>query len=101
MGQHFSTKTDSSPEGNRKEVAFTPFQYKQHIKKRKSAIEPSSIPNIPTLASESECLQILLDQIFPKGYSPLTQSTFSTPWGINSTALKPYIRSQILPQQDL
>ncbi|MBW0472166.1 hypothetical protein O181_011881 [Austropuccinia psidii MF-1] len=101
MCQHCSTQTHSFPEGNRKGVSFTPFQYKHHIKKLKSAIEPNAIPSIPTLESGSECPQILLDQIFPKDYSQLTQSTFSTPCGLNSTALKPYSRSQKLPQKDL
>ncbi|MBW0460292.1 hypothetical protein O181_000007 [Austropuccinia psidii MF-1] len=91
--QHCSTQTHSSPEGDRQGFAFTPFQYKQDIRKLKSAIEP----NIPTLASGSECPQNLLDQIFPKYYSQLTQSMFSTTQGPNSTALKPYSRSQQLP----
>ncbi|MBW0463862.1 hypothetical protein O181_003577 [Austropuccinia psidii MF-1] len=101
MRQFFSTQTHSSPEGDGQAVAFTPFQYKKHIKKLKSAIEPNAIPNIPTFASESNFLQSLLDQIFPKDYSQLTQSTFSTPHGLNSTALKPYSGGQQLPPQDL
>ncbi|MBW0539640.1 hypothetical protein O181_079355 [Austropuccinia psidii MF-1] len=101
MCQHCSTQTHSSPEGDRQGVAFTPFQYKQHIKKLKSTIAPKSLPNIPTSASGSECPQILLDQIFPADYSQLTQSTFSTPAGLNSTAQKPYRGSQNLPPQDL
>ncbi|MBW0539003.1 hypothetical protein O181_078718 [Austropuccinia psidii MF-1] len=83
MCQHFSTQTHSSPEGDRDGVAFTPFQYKQHIKKLKSAIEPKSLPNIPTSASGSEFPQVILDQIFPADYPQLTQSTFSTPQGVN------------------
>ncbi|MBW0502102.1 hypothetical protein O181_041817 [Austropuccinia psidii MF-1] len=49
----------------------------------------------------SECPQILLDQIFPADYSELTQSTFSTPAGLNSTAQKEYSGSQNLPPQDV
>ncbi|MBW0506490.1 hypothetical protein O181_046205 [Austropuccinia psidii MF-1] len=49
----------------------------------------------------SECPQILLDQIFPAYYSQLTQSTFSTPPGLTSTAQKPYSRSPNLPPQAL
>ncbi|MBW0498163.1 hypothetical protein O181_037878 [Austropuccinia psidii MF-1] len=101
MFHHCSTQTHSSPEGDRKVFAFTPFQYKQHMKKLKSAIEPKSLPNIPTSASASECLQIILDQILPADYSQMTQSTFSTPLGPNSTAQKSYRRSQSLPPQDL
>ncbi|MBW0462284.1 hypothetical protein O181_001999 [Austropuccinia psidii MF-1] len=52
-------------------------------------------------AEGSECPQSLLDQIFPSDYSQLTQSTFSTPEGLNSTAQKPYSGSQNLPPQDL
>ncbi|MBW0508675.1 hypothetical protein O181_048390 [Austropuccinia psidii MF-1] len=83
MCQHCSTQTHSSPEGDRQGVALTPFQYKQHIRKLKSTIAPKSLPKIPTSASGSECPQILLDQIFPADYSQLTQSTFSTPAGLN------------------
>ncbi|MBW0487426.1 hypothetical protein O181_027141 [Austropuccinia psidii MF-1] len=101
MCQHCLTQTHSSPEGDRQQVAFTPFQYKKHIKKLKSSIEPKAIPNINTLASGSECLKIVLDEIFSNDYSQLTQSTFSTTPGLNSTALKPYSRSQYLPPQDL
>ncbi|MBW0594238.1 hypothetical protein O181_133953 [Austropuccinia psidii MF-1] len=101
MCKHCLTQTESSPEVDRKVVDFTPFQYKQHIKKLKSAIEPKSLPNIPTSASGSECPQIILDQIFPADYSQLTHSTFSTPPGVNSTAQKPYQSSQNLPPQDL
>ncbi|MBW0580797.1 hypothetical protein O181_120512, partial [Austropuccinia psidii MF-1] len=101
MCQHCSTQTHSSTEGDRQGVSFKPFQYKQHIKKLKSTIEPKSLPKIPTSASGSECLQILLDQIFPADYSQLTQSTFSTPAGLNSTSQKPYSGSGKLPQQDL
>ncbi|MBW0498527.1 hypothetical protein O181_038242 [Austropuccinia psidii MF-1] len=81
--QHCSSQTHSSPEGDRQGVAFTPFQYKQHIKKLKSSIEPKSIPKIPTSASVSEFPQILLDQIFPTDSSQLTQSTFSTPLSLS------------------
>ncbi|MBW0535211.1 hypothetical protein O181_074926 [Austropuccinia psidii MF-1] len=81
MCQHCSTQTHSSAEGDRQGVAFTPFPYKQHIKKRKSTIAPKSLPNIPTSASGSD--------------------TFSTPAGLNSTAQKPYSRSKNLPPQDL
>ncbi|MBW0518378.1 hypothetical protein O181_058093 [Austropuccinia psidii MF-1] len=101
MCQHCSTQTHSSAEGDRQGVAFTPFQYKQHIKKLKSTIASKSLPNIPTSASGSECPQILLDQIFLADSSQLTQSTFSTPEGLNSTAQKPYSGSQNLTPQDL
>ncbi|MBW0555310.1 hypothetical protein O181_095025 [Austropuccinia psidii MF-1] len=77
MCQHCSTQTHSSSEGDRQGIAFTPFQYKQHIKKLKSTIAPKSLPKIPTSGSRSGCPQILLDQIFPADYSQLTQSTFS------------------------
>ncbi|MBW0471799.1 hypothetical protein O181_011514 [Austropuccinia psidii MF-1] len=97
MCQHCSTQTQSSPEGDRQGAAFTPFQYKQHIKNLKSAIAPKSLPNIPTSASGSECPQILLDQIFPADYSQLTQRTFSTPLGLTSTAQKPSNGSSNLP----
>ncbi|MBW0508256.1 hypothetical protein O181_047971 [Austropuccinia psidii MF-1] len=99
--QHFSTQKHFSPEGDRQVVAFTPFQYKQHIKKLKSAISPKSLPNIPTSASGSECLHILLDQTFPADYSQLTQSTFSTPLGLTYTAQNPYSSSPNPPPQDL
>ncbi|MBW0472128.1 hypothetical protein O181_011843 [Austropuccinia psidii MF-1] len=82
-------------------AAFTPFQYKQHIKKLKSAIAPQSLPNIPTTVSGSECPPILLDQIFPADYSQLTQRTFSTPPGLFSTAQKPCSRSPKLPPHNL
>ncbi|MBW0566907.1 hypothetical protein O181_106622 [Austropuccinia psidii MF-1] len=101
MCQHCSTQTHSSPEGDRQGVAFTSFKYKQHIKKLKSANAPKSIPNIPSSESGSECPQILLDQIFPAYYSQLTQTTFSTPPGLTSTAQKPYSGSPKLPPQDL
>ncbi|MBW0473235.1 hypothetical protein O181_012950 [Austropuccinia psidii MF-1] len=101
MCQHCSTQTHSSPEGDRQGAAFTPFKYKQHIEKLKSAISPKSLPNIPTSASESECPQILLDQIFLADHSQLTQHTFSTPLGLTSTAQKPYSDSPSLPSQDL
>ncbi|MBW0487229.1 hypothetical protein O181_026944 [Austropuccinia psidii MF-1] len=101
MCQHCSTKSHSSSEGDRQGVAFTPFQYKKHIKKLKSAIAPKSLPKIPTSASGSEFLQILLDQIFPSDYSQSTQSTFSTPRGLTSTAQKPYSGSPNLPPHSL
>ncbi|MBW0511216.1 hypothetical protein O181_050931 [Austropuccinia psidii MF-1] len=101
MCQHCSTQTHSSAEGDRQGVAFTPFQYNQQIKKLKSTIAPKSLPKIPTSASGSECPQILLVQSFPADYSQLTQSTFSTPACLNSTAQKPYSVSQNLPPQDL
>ncbi|MBW0462190.1 hypothetical protein O181_001905 [Austropuccinia psidii MF-1] len=101
MCQHCSTQTHSSYEGNRQGFSFTPFQYKQHRQKLKSAIEPKSIPNFPTSALGSEYPKILLDQNFLKDYSQLTQTTFSTPPGFNSTSQKPYSRSQNLPPQDL
>ncbi|MBW0519908.1 hypothetical protein O181_059623 [Austropuccinia psidii MF-1] len=101
MCQHCSTHTNSSAEGDRQGASFTPFQYKQHIKRLKSTIAPKSLPNIPTSASGSEWLLILLDQIFPADYSQLTESTFSTPAGLTSTAQKPYSGSQNLPPQDL
>ncbi|MBW0534450.1 hypothetical protein O181_074165 [Austropuccinia psidii MF-1] len=96
MCQHFSTQTHSYPEGVRQGVSFTLFQYKQHTKKLKSAIEPKAIPNIPTLASEAGCPQIFLND-----YSQLTQSTFSTPLCLNSTAMKPYRGSHNFLPQDL
>ncbi|MBW0473941.1 hypothetical protein O181_013656 [Austropuccinia psidii MF-1] len=99
--QHCSNQTHSSPEGDTQGVPFTPFQYKQHIKKLKSAIEPKSLPNIPTSASGSECRKIILDQIFQVYYSQLTQSTFSTPPGVNSTSQKSYSSTQNLPPQVL
>ncbi|MBW0514866.1 hypothetical protein O181_054581 [Austropuccinia psidii MF-1] len=101
MCQHCSTQAHSSPEVDRQGFAFKAFQYKQHIKKLKSAIAPKSLPNIPTSASGSECHQILLDQIFPADYSHLTQSTFSTPVGLTSTAQKPYSGSPNLPPHNL
>ncbi|MBW0480981.1 hypothetical protein O181_020696 [Austropuccinia psidii MF-1] len=101
MHVYFSTQTHSSPEVYRQGVAFTPFQYKQHIKKLKSAIAPKCLPNIPTSVSGFACPQILLDQIFPADYSQLTQSTFSTPPDLTSTAQNPYSRSPNLPQQDV
>ncbi|MBW0463836.1 hypothetical protein O181_003551 [Austropuccinia psidii MF-1] len=100
MCQHCSTQTHSLPEGERKGVAFTTFQYKHHIKKHKSAIAPKSLPNIPTSESGSECPQILWDQTFPADYSQLTQSTFSTPPDLASTAQKPYSSSPNLPPLD-
>ncbi|MBW0496634.1 hypothetical protein O181_036349 [Austropuccinia psidii MF-1] len=81
MCQHCSNQTHSSPEGDRQTVSLTPYQYKQCIKKIKLAIEPKSLPNIPTSASGSH--------------------TFSLPPGFNSTAQTPYCRSQNLPPQDL
>ncbi|MBW0483306.1 hypothetical protein O181_023021 [Austropuccinia psidii MF-1] len=99
--KHCSTETHSSPEGDKQGVSFTHFQYKQNIKKLKSAIEPKNIPNISTSASGFECLQILLGQIFPNDYSQLIQSTLFTPLGLNSTAQKPYRRSQNITPQDL
>ncbi|MBW0504592.1 hypothetical protein O181_044307 [Austropuccinia psidii MF-1] len=101
MCQHCSTQSHSPPKGDRQVVAFTPFQYKQHIKKLKSAIPPKSLPNMPTSALQSECPQILLDQIFPADYLQLTQSTFSITLARNSTAQKPYRSSQNLPPHDL
>ncbi|MBW0479848.1 hypothetical protein O181_019563 [Austropuccinia psidii MF-1] len=101
MCQYCSAQMHSSPESDRKGVSLTPFQYKQHIKELKSAIAPKSLPNIPTSASGSECLKILLDQILSADFSQLTQSTFSTPPGLNSTAQKPYSGSQNLPPQEL
>ncbi|MBW0469702.1 hypothetical protein O181_009417 [Austropuccinia psidii MF-1] len=101
MCQHRSTLSHSSPEGDRQGVAFTPLQYKRHIKKLKSAIAPKSLANIPTSSSGSECPQVLLDQIFPANYLQSTQSTFSTPPGLTSTARKPYRSSPNLPPQDL
>ncbi|MBW0536335.1 hypothetical protein O181_076050 [Austropuccinia psidii MF-1] len=101
MWQHCSTQTYPSPEGDRQGVAFTPFQYQQHIQKLKSAIAPTSLPNIPFFASGSEFPQILLDQIFPADYLQLTQITFSTPPGLTFTSQKPYTGSPNLPPQDL
>ncbi|MBW0498949.1 hypothetical protein O181_038664 [Austropuccinia psidii MF-1] len=86
---------------NAQGATFKHFQYKQQIKKLKSAIAPKSLPKIPTSASRSEFPQIVLDQVFPADYSQLTQSTFSTPLGVNSTAQKPHSISQSLPPQDL
>ncbi|MBW0500029.1 hypothetical protein O181_039744 [Austropuccinia psidii MF-1] len=101
MCQHCSTQTHCSPEGDRKGVSFTPFQYKQHIKKHKSAIERKSLPNIPTSSSGAECPQIQLDQIFPADYSQMTQRPFSTPPGLSSTTQKPYRGIPNIPPQDL
>ncbi|MBW0568143.1 hypothetical protein O181_107858 [Austropuccinia psidii MF-1] len=81
MCQHCSTQTHSYPEGDGQGIAFTPFQYKQHIEKLKSAIAPKSLPNIPTSASGSD--------------------TFSTPPGLNLTAQKPYSGIPNLPPQEL
>ncbi|MBW0500109.1 hypothetical protein O181_039824 [Austropuccinia psidii MF-1] len=97
MCQHCSIQTHSSPEGNRKGVAFTPFQLKTHIQKLKSAISPTSLSDIPTSVSGSECPQNVLDHVFSADYSQLTQRTFSTPSGLNSTAQKPYSSSPNLP----
>ncbi|MBW0515209.1 hypothetical protein O181_054924 [Austropuccinia psidii MF-1] len=93
MCQHCSAQTHSSPEGDRKLVAFKPVQYKQNIKKLKSAIEPKSLPNIPTSESVFEFLQIIFYKVFLAYYSQFTQSTFSTPTGVNLAAQKPYISS--------
>ncbi|MBW0497757.1 hypothetical protein O181_037472 [Austropuccinia psidii MF-1] len=101
MCQHCSTQTHSSPEGDRKGVSFTPFQYKHHIKKRRASISPKSLPNILTIESGSECPQILLNQIVPADHSQLTQRKFSIPPGLTSTAQKPYSSSPNLPPQDL
>ncbi|MBW0480984.1 hypothetical protein O181_020699 [Austropuccinia psidii MF-1] len=101
MSQHCSSQTHSSPEDDRQGVAFTPFQYKQHIKNLKSAIEPKSLPNIPTSESGSECLQLILDQIFPADYSQFTQFTLSTPPGVNLNPQKQYSSSQNLPPKAL
>ncbi|MBW0522713.1 hypothetical protein O181_062428 [Austropuccinia psidii MF-1] len=101
MCQHCSTQTHSSLEFTRQGAAFTPFQYKQHITKLKSAIEPQSRPNIATSASRSECPEILLDQIFPADYFQLTQRTFSTPPGLTSPAQKPYSGRANLPPKIL
>ncbi|MBW0522007.1 hypothetical protein O181_061722 [Austropuccinia psidii MF-1] len=92
----FSTQTHSYPEGDRKGVAFTPFQYKQHIKKLKSAIEPKSIPNIPTSASGSEfpkfywikfSQMIILDEL--KAYSPLHLGSIQL-YGNHLAGVKPF-----------
>ncbi|MBW0476676.1 hypothetical protein O181_016391 [Austropuccinia psidii MF-1] len=101
MCQHCFTQTHSSPENDSQGVAFTTFQYKQNIKKLKSAIAPRSLPKIPTSASGSQCLKILLDQIFIADYSQLTQRTFSTPPGLTSTAPNQYSKSPNLPPKDL
>ncbi|MBW0466034.1 hypothetical protein O181_005749 [Austropuccinia psidii MF-1] len=45
--QCFSTQTHYSPEGDGQGVAFTPFQYKQHIKQLKSAIFTQSTFSTP------------------------------------------------------
>ncbi|MBW0462280.1 hypothetical protein O181_001995 [Austropuccinia psidii MF-1] len=100
MFQHCLTQTHSSHEGNRQGAAFTPFQYKQKIKKLKCAIAPKSLPKFPTSASGSECPQILFNQSFPGDYSNSTQSTFFTPPGLTSTAQKPYRGSPNIPPQD-
>ncbi|MBW0474591.1 hypothetical protein O181_014306 [Austropuccinia psidii MF-1] len=96
MCQHCATKTNSSPKVDMKGVAFTPFQYKNHIQNSKAAIETRFIPNFPTSASDFESLPI-----FPNDYSQLTHTTFSTPSGLNSTAQKPYSGSQNPPLEDL
>ncbi|MBW0521149.1 hypothetical protein O181_060864 [Austropuccinia psidii MF-1] len=97
MCRHCSSQAHSSPESDRQVVAFSPFQ----CKKLNPAIEPKSIPNIPTSESGSECLHSSLDQIFPNDYSLFTQSTFFTPPVLNSTSQKPYSCSPKLPPQDL
>ncbi|MBW0509563.1 hypothetical protein O181_049278 [Austropuccinia psidii MF-1] len=74
MCQYFSTQTQSSPEGDSHRAVFTPFQYKQNIKKLKSTIAPESLQKIPTSASGSEGPQILMDQNFPANYSRLTKN---------------------------
>ncbi|MBW0559237.1 hypothetical protein O181_098952 [Austropuccinia psidii MF-1] len=99
--QHCSTQTHSSAEGDRQGVASTPLQYKQHIKKLKSTIEPKSLPNIPTSASGSECLQIILDQIFPPDYSQLSQSTFSTLAGLNQLHRNHTVAVKAFPHKTL
>ncbi|MBW0581896.1 hypothetical protein O181_121611 [Austropuccinia psidii MF-1] len=101
MCQRCLTQTHSSPKGNRQGASFTPFQYKHHIKKIKSTIVPKYLSKIPTSASGSECLQILLDKFLSANYSKLTQSTFSTLAGLDSTSHKPYSGIQTLPPQDL
>ncbi|MBW0482895.1 hypothetical protein O181_022610 [Austropuccinia psidii MF-1] len=101
MCHHCSTQTHSSPEGDMQGDSFTHFQYKQHIQKLNSAIAPKFLPNIPTSASGSEVLKILLDHVFPAYNSQLTQSTFSTPPGFTSIAQKPYSGSPNLPPHDL
>ncbi|MBW0546418.1 hypothetical protein O181_086133 [Austropuccinia psidii MF-1] len=101
MCQHCLTQTHYSPEGDRKGVASTPFQYKHHIKKLKSSIALKSLSNNPTYAAGSDCPHILLKQILPDDHSQLTQSSFSTPLGLTSTAQKPYSSGPNLPPQDL
>ncbi|MBW0568910.1 hypothetical protein O181_108625 [Austropuccinia psidii MF-1] len=76
MCQHCSTQTHSSPEGDRPGVAFTPFQYKQHMKISNQPLHPNFFQTF-----------LLLHQ-------------YRTP-GLNSTAQKPYRSSQTLPPQDL
>ncbi|MBW0506204.1 hypothetical protein O181_045919 [Austropuccinia psidii MF-1] len=83
------------------------LEFPSHLSNISSTLKSSNqplhpnLPNIPTSASGSELPQILLDQIFPADYSQLTQSTFSTQAGLNSTAQKPYIGSQNLPPHEL
>ncbi|MBW0537907.1 hypothetical protein O181_077622 [Austropuccinia psidii MF-1] len=71
MCQNCTTQTHSSPEGDRQGVSFTPLQYKHHIKQLKSAIAPKSLPNIPTSASASECLENSIQSNFPSGLSSI------------------------------
>ncbi|MBW0493177.1 hypothetical protein O181_032892 [Austropuccinia psidii MF-1] len=58
MCQSFPTQKNSSPEGDRPGVYFTPFQYKQNIENLKLAIEAKSIAKIPTSESGSESPQL-------------------------------------------
>ncbi|MBW0460311.1 hypothetical protein O181_000026 [Austropuccinia psidii MF-1] len=76
-------------------VPLYPWQLSHHyrwdkiLNWLKSAIAPKTLPNIPPSASGLECPQILFDQIFPADYCQLTQTTFSKPPGLTSTAQKP------------
>ncbi|MBW0479026.1 hypothetical protein O181_018741 [Austropuccinia psidii MF-1] len=88
MFQHCSPQTNSSPEGDGQGVAFTAFQYKEHIKTLKSAISPKSLPNIPASASVSELRQILLDQIYPADNSQSTQSNTASQFNYAETIQK-------------
>ncbi|MBW0484526.1 hypothetical protein O181_024241 [Austropuccinia psidii MF-1] len=45
MCQHCSTQTHSSPEGDRQGVAFTPFQYKQHISQISMPVSANMTPS--------------------------------------------------------
>ncbi|MBW0480826.1 hypothetical protein O181_020541 [Austropuccinia psidii MF-1] len=100
MCQHCSSQTSSSTESDRQGVALRTLQYNQHIKELKLPIECKYISNIPTSESGSEFPQMFLDNVFANDYYLLTQSTFSTLLGLNSTVQKPYSWIQNPPPQE-